>query len=1037
MAVPMPEWWNTVEQGSATLGVNPSFIAKLGGVESGFRNVPNGDGTSSATGPFQFTEDTWNGLRTRYRDLGLGDRTNPAEQARAIPYLVRENRDYLARELKRGPSDGEQYLAHFLGAAGASRALRADPTTPLASVIAPSAMVANQRVFGSMRSVADLVGWADKKMGGQSQLTGTEKYGAGPQFPEGKVPLAQAQPPSPYTTPEITTAEKARAEQAFSLTQGAWEALKQESTIRWAFENAGKGPPDPNFVVTADLLKERAPQVKPEHFGYLRDAHSLDDFDDRMARLKRDLEVDAKLDAMGAKSIGLRIVGSILDPGGWLLSAATGPLANAVKLGRLGRPVAAALNGAAGNMLAEIPMAANKPSWERDQLLYAAAGGALFGSVFGRSAFDNPAIAKDVADLHKAGSGIMREIEQRYGPELGDSAGAMRNPTNVEPVRGDVSDFLHKNFVDSDVAEKGALSSLRFDVTGRLKASENPLARALGNLLGEETVGQADKAKATFRAITEDQQMLQRRYDTVWGSAYKSAWDDFRSRSGLGWAAGMNGEETKFRQSVTAAMRNVDPTQEFDPAVQALAGTWRELNRQWLTIAKGDHRSLDGTIRNPMRGFEHVDPSEHYVPRIVHWDRFRNTQNEFGTRNMETLIEGAIRGRNPDLDPDIAAKIAKGYVKRLSQVDAGQELSASRMFSGQDVEGMRGHLREAGLLDDEIEKALFEATAKDQSKAAIARGKPRTLLDENFSMELQGKGGTREVRIAELFHDDAMLLVGLYNRQMSGAAAMSRLRVENPNWRPGEGDLHARYLIDGVHGRGDWDTLMAKVRAVASDPSANPKARETVEADVRRLQFMFDGITGTPSAFDRTKGATYLRMFRDYNFIRVMGQVGFAQVAEVGMITGGVGLKTAISSVPSLRSFFRAARTGALREEDAKALEWISTGGTDYIRGIGHAATDDFGSPITHVGRHADDLAGVRHDRDQHLPPALGVPSGPLQVPRHEPRGGHGEPPAHARPRPHGRNARAHLPGDQGQAHDGHRRARSEDQGPRPGDLGP
>ncbi|WP_163333997.1 hypothetical protein, partial [Klebsiella aerogenes] len=72
-------------------------------------------------------------------------------------------------------------------------------------------------------------------------------------------------------------------------------------------------------------------------------------------------------------------------------------------------------------------------------------------------------------------------------------------------------------------------------------------------------------------------------------------------------------------------------------------------------------------------------------------------------------------------------------------VSAGQELSTSRMFSSLDVEQMRASLRDAGLMDDEVEAALYRATARDGAKAANARGKPRQLLDENFRMDLTGK----------------------------------------------------------------------------------------------------------------------------------------------------------------------------------------------------------------------------------------------------------------------------------------------------------
>jgi hypothetical protein len=217
-----------------------------------------------------------------------------------------------------------------------------------------------------------------------------------------------------------------------------------------------------------------------------------------------------------------------------------------------------------------------------------------------------------------------------------------------------------------------------------------------------------------------------------------------------------------------------------------------------------------------MKGWEGLGESDTYIPRLVHWDRFRNLQTEIGSSGMTKLVSKAIMGRNSDIDKIKADKIATGYVKRLEGVEAGQEMSASRMFSSLDMDEMRMNLEGAGLDPDDIKFVLSGMEARDNGKAGQARGKRRQLLDEKFSMTLDTKNGPREVRIGELFHDDAQFLFQSYNRQMSGAIAMSRMRVENPNWRPGEEDLHPRYLIDGVHNSSDWDKVIKQVRAVAS-----------------------------------------------------------------------------------------------------------------------------------------------------------------------------------------------------------------------------
>jgi len=945
----LPSWWNTVEQHSATAGVDSNVLRKFGSVESAFKNVDNYGGTSSATGPFQIVEGTWNGLAQRYPHLQLNNRRDPEQQAKAAPYYLREVKDILAKAAGRDPTDGEQYLGWFLGPHDAAKVLKADPSTDIRKVVSPASIAANQGVFSKISTVADMAAWGSRKMNDKgASLTGTEKYGDGPSFPRGKVDVASVRPPDPYTDHELYARQKKQEEDSYGYLQGAYQAISQESTLRWAFESNGAQPPDPKFVVTQDLLKERAADIPTQHLGYLGASHSLENFEWRKQQLLKDIEVERRLDAMGVPGVGLRILGAAIDPGGWLAAAgaglALGPAgAGAAASTRFGRILMGAAEGAAGNLAVEGVIASSKPTWERDQLLYAAGGGLAFGAAFG--AFRSPAITDEVTRLGEAGKALSTSIEQGYGNK---SAGAASSG-GVESVRTDISEYLSKRF-DETYGERGAFSAFRWDVTNKLKSSDNPLVRALGNVMGEETVGQADKTKATFRALTEDQVMVQRRYETEFSSAYSSAWDDYRKRNGLGWTAGMNGQETRFRQEITAAVRNTDGAVQVDPAVARVAAKWREINDQYLKLAKGDHGSLDGTTRTPLKGFQNVEPNENYVPRLVHWDRYRTLLNDIGTDNMEELLYRAVVGKNPDLEERIARKIARGYNKRLASVDAGQELTASRMFSGLDTEMMRQELRDAGLLDDEIERALWRATARDEAKAGISRGKPRQLLDENFRMEVRTKNGTREVRLAELYHDDAMHLFSSYNRQMSGAIAMQRLQLKNPNWTPEDADIHSQYLVDGIHGPGDWEKLMAQVRAVAQE--AGGKARDTREGDVANLQFLYEGIMGMPSRFDRENPrlAQWLRRFRDYNFIRVMNQVGFAQVAEVGMITGQLGLKAAIQSMPSLKALMRDAKTGKLLDEDARALEWISTAGTDTIRGVGHLVTDDFGAPVTHTG---------------------------------------------------------------------------------------
>jgi hypothetical protein len=69
------------------------------------------------------------------------------------------------------------YLAHFLGAGGAARALLAGPNALLTDVVSKDQLAANPSL-SSMRTVADLQAWADKKMGGGEASPGKTRTAA-------------------------------------------------------------------------------------------------------------------------------------------------------------------------------------------------------------------------------------------------------------------------------------------------------------------------------------------------------------------------------------------------------------------------------------------------------------------------------------------------------------------------------------------------------------------------------------------------------------------------------------------------------------------------------------------------------------------------------------------------------------------------------------------------------------------------------------------------------------------------------------------
>ena len=132
-------------------GVDPSIMTSMAAVESGFN--PNARaGSSSAKGLFQFLNATWN--TQIHRDgskYGLTSETSPFDpMANSLmgSEFVKDNLQAI-KDVKPNPNLTDAYMAHFLGAGGARKFLRAMQTNPnaIGSVLFPNEANANPGVF--------------------------------------------------------------------------------------------------------------------------------------------------------------------------------------------------------------------------------------------------------------------------------------------------------------------------------------------------------------------------------------------------------------------------------------------------------------------------------------------------------------------------------------------------------------------------------------------------------------------------------------------------------------------------------------------------------------------------------------------------------------------------------------------------------------------------------------------------------------------------------------------------------------------------
>lgn len=181
---------------NALMGNRPSEAARyqsgsvadrIIGAESGGR----ADATnprSSATGSGQFINSTWLDVVKRNRpDLAAGKSDAEVLAMRRDPNLSREMTNAYASENSgrlRGAgfeaTPGNTYLSHFAGPAGSVAVLKADPSTPIRSVLGEAAVRANP--FMANMTAGDLRSWADRKMGGGGAAPEPQAQQAGPNY---------------------------------------------------------------------------------------------------------------------------------------------------------------------------------------------------------------------------------------------------------------------------------------------------------------------------------------------------------------------------------------------------------------------------------------------------------------------------------------------------------------------------------------------------------------------------------------------------------------------------------------------------------------------------------------------------------------------------------------------------------------------------------------------------------------------------------------------------------------------------------------
>src|SRR5215218_10301016 len=178
-----------IKQAAGTTGTSFEYLLATAKMESNFNPAASAS-TSSARGLYQFIDQTWLGTvkeagahlgygtyseaisRSSSGHYSVGDpaartaimklRDDPAAASSMAGVLTQSNSFQLTGKIGRRPTDGELYMAHFMGVGGAAKLISNAEDNPQASGarLFPNAAAANRSIFfepsGRARSVSEV-----------------------------------------------------------------------------------------------------------------------------------------------------------------------------------------------------------------------------------------------------------------------------------------------------------------------------------------------------------------------------------------------------------------------------------------------------------------------------------------------------------------------------------------------------------------------------------------------------------------------------------------------------------------------------------------------------------------------------------------------------------------------------------------------------------------------------------------------------------------------------------------------------------------
>jgi len=638
------------------------------------------------------------------------------------------------------------------------------------------------------------------------------------------------------------------------------------------------------------------------------------------------LEVEKELANYGWKGFAARMVASIADPAAIALTVGTGgllpPLVYGGKIARLKRAVTYGALVGTENAVIEAGLVALDPMKDPNDIRYALYGGYLLGGVAGTFSRTTkfPEIDQANIKLDSVARKAMNNIEI---DEL--NTFAVKNKTTIN------EDFLRKKRLqdakledpyDFTVTDNPKAASLIDDDKDAIKEIENQWRKGEGiskyflrfsnsSYLSKSTDNEIRKFSEVF---LPDPVIGSSRGDT--GLEYKTRkirqilypvkeYRDLAYQSFLKSNPEANGMQLSAKIETFNSI--ISDLREFPE----LASKYKYVTPQMKTYAQLGGRAFDETLQvvgdSGRLGWGDIKAKggiKNYFPHIHNQAKLSSAVDEYGLDQVYKVYSNALPTLKTQLDSKIFDRMIKGIVKKISTPRyRGSESIFARAFQGTDEIGLREFLEDLELTKEQIDEIVKKASTKE-NKLLDPNARRRLDFDINTKTDVKSiKDGTvRSLSIKELMDRNFETVLDRYVNQVIGQAAMAR--------------------FGGFKTNRDFDNFLARIESRNTDIENELDILKVINASFIGRQNPLETVMGSS---DRTRRV--MRLIGDYNFLRLFGQVGFAQGSELGSVLGEVGWSTALRTMPELKNIMNRFISGKVAFNDPLLKELDAAGG--------------------------------------------------------------------------------------------------------------